>query len=165
MKYNIITLTIVCLLGFILNVHASEAPTDMKEFNIKCPSNNLFPEFDRSYHECSHGFANKSCDLFVELFEKLIPEYDCQRSFDSTKDKKYIVPAIWLFGSSALEDYVNLLYKLASNKDKMYSDVFFHSAKEAARNIFISDKFTKILDGHLAEEYLPKVNKLKNKKR
>jgi hypothetical protein len=82
-----------------------------------------------------------------------MPEYDCQRPFDSAPDKNYIVPAIWLSGDGALDDYVGLLYRLAIPKGKLYAQSYFAAATAAAKSLFGSAKFRAILDGELAETY------------
>ena len=103
--------------------------------NQGCPFVNLAPTLDATYHECSHGFQNGSCEKFVDVFSKLLPRFDCQRSFDRDP-----VPAVWLVGSAALEDYVHLLSKLKTR---------------AARKLFGSAQFRDVLDGALAEDYGP----------
>ena len=123
---------------------AAEAPLGMTEFNIVCPAKKLQPEFDAAYHDCNNGYENGSCGRFVTLFRELLPGYDCQRSFDSTADKKYVVPAVWLLGDGALEDYVRLLSKL-KNTD--------------AIELFASKEFRAVLDGALAEDYAERSRK------
>jgi hypothetical protein len=127
----------------------------MTQFNITCPAPTLLPTLDAAYHECNKAFANGSCDRFVDTFAKLTPEYDCQRAFDAAAGKNYIVPAIWLAGDGALEDYVALLAKLASRKNKLFSGHWFDRASADARRIFAAKAFQRVLDGHLAEEYGP----------
>lgn len=154
-----ILLAVLLLLAPILV--ASEAPLGMKKFNVLCPAKILLPDLDYAYHECSHGFANGSCETFIETFIELLPEYDCQRSFDAAAKKNYIVPAIWLAGSAALEDYVNLLYKLSTNQSVVHSNQSFAVAKHHAKRVFISKEFKAILDGHLSEKYSPLIEKMK----
>ena len=94
----------------------------------------------------------------MESFRQLALEYDCQRSFDATPSRNYIVPAVWLAGDGALEDYVGLMYRVASSdsrKGKMFSDQLFRKATNAAEAFFGSEDFRRVLDGHLAEEYVP----------
>src|SRR5438874_10522170 len=107
----------VATIGIVLGASAlgKEAPPGQTRFNVICPASQLLPVLDRAYHDCNHGFMDGSCEVFVESFRKLAPEYDCQRSFDATPSKNYIVPAVWLAGVGALEDYVGLMYRLASS--------------------------------------------------
>jgi hypothetical protein len=101
--------------------------------NVECPVPRLAPSLDASYHECSHGFQDGSCDTFVEVFSKLLPRFDCQRDFDNAP-----VPAVWLIDEAAFEDYVHLLSKMKTT---------------AARKLFGSAAFRSVLDGALAEDY------------
>jgi hypothetical protein len=155
MKLFLITL-IITISG---PLYASEAPSSMKQFNVTCPTQKLLPVLDRAYHDCNNGFVNGSCEKFIETFRQLLPEYDCQRSFDATPTKNYVVPAIWLAGDGALEDYVRLLSRMSSPKDKMFTDKLFKKASLEAKKLFGSKEFQAILDGALAEEYLPLSNK------
>lgn len=116
---------------------AGDAPIGMTQFNVTCPAAKLLPQLDAAYHQCGHELQGESCDKFVSLFEQLLPKYDCQRSFDHTKDKNYIVPAVWLSGA-AHEDYVKLLSTLKQKN---------------AKCLFGSAKFRITLDGYVAEEY------------
>jgi hypothetical protein len=137
------------LVVFSTSLLASEAPPSVHQFNVTCPAPKLLPILDTSYHECNNGYANGSCEKFVETFRQLLPEYDCQRSFDGS----HIVPAVWLAGNGALEDYVRLLWLLSSSKKKMYSDKYYKKATMEAKKLFGSAEFRRILDGALAEEY------------
>jgi len=119
---------------------AREAPRDMKQFNVSCPAHELLPKLDAAYHECGHEHQGKSCDNFVSLFSQLLPEYDCQRRFDHSASKDYVVPAVWLAGA-AHEDYVHLLSSLKQHN---------------ARCLFGSAKFRVTLDGALAEQFSAK---------
>jgi hypothetical protein len=145
---------VVLLCAVCTSVAAMEAPPDMQKFNVTCPAAKLLPVLDAAYHECNNGFVKGSCEKFVETFRQLLPEYDCQRSFDSTPTKNYIVPAIWLAGDGALEDYVRLLWRMASSKDKMFRNKWFQEATAEAKRLFGSEEFRNILDGALAEEYM-----------
>jgi len=147
-------------IGTVLGASAvgKEAPPGQTRFNVTCPAPRLLPVLDRAYHDCNHGFMDGSCEAFVESFRKLAPEYDCQRSFDATPSRNYIVPAVWLAGNGALEDYINLMYRLASSdspKGKMFSEQLFRKATNAAEAFFGSEDFRRVLDGDLAEQYLP----------
>ena len=129
---------VIALLSLLpANLLASEAPSNMTHFNVKCPAPLLLPKLDAAYHECGHELQGKNCDTFVSLFKQLLPEYDCQRSFDHTAEKNYVVPAVWLAGA-AHEDYVHLLSRLKQHN---------------ARCLFGSAKFRATLDGSLAEDY------------
>ena len=101
--------------------------------NVECPAAKLGPVLDAAYHECSHGFENGSCDRFIETFARLLPKFDCQRSFDIAP-----VPAVWLLNDAAFEDYVHLLSKMKA---------------KPARKLFGSPEFRDVLDGALAEDY------------
>ena len=103
--------------------------------NIDCPAEKVMRELDASYHECNHGYQNGSCKKFVSIVKQLLPKYDCQRKFDQGP-----VPALWLANPAAVEDYV---YLLSQMKD---SD---------ARALFASEEFRAVLDGALAETYVP----------
>ncbi len=149
------TLVIIFLFSQALFPLASEAEEEKKEFNKICPFNEHYIKFDRAYHECSHGFVNGSCDLFLKELAKLLPEYDCQRSFD----KKGTVPAIWLAGG-ATEDFYGLLFKIASGNG-FYSEKWFTASRLKAREICLSSEFRKVLDGHMAEEYFPLIDSMK----
>jgi hypothetical protein len=151
---NLKPIIIVFVLMLSPSLYAAEAPQDMKQFNVNCPAQQQLPVLDKAYHECSNGFVNGSCENFVESFRQLLPEYDCQRSFDATPSKNYIVPAIWLAGDGALEDYIRLLYRMTSPKDKMFNKVNFRDVTKVAKKLFGSKEFRHILDGSLAEEYM-----------
>lgn len=159
---NLTFLSVILILAVPMVLFATEAPQDMRQFNVTCPATTLLPVLDNAYHECSNGFANGSCERFVETFRQLLPEYDCQRSFDATPSRNYIVPAIWLAGSAALEDYIRLLYRMPSSKDKIFTQKYFQNATTEAKKLFGSKDFQNILDGHLAEEYGPLSKKVEN---
>ncbi len=152
-------------LTFAASAFASEAPLEMTQFNVTCPAQKLLPVLDAAYHECNKGFVNGSCERFVETFKQLSPEYDCQRSFDATSEKNYIVPAVWLAGDGALEDYIALLARMTSRKDKVFSDKWFRKASADARQLFGSKAFQRVLDGHMAEEYGPLSKRLEKELR
>lgn len=146
-------ITVFGILVFSSPLLATESPPGMQKFNITCPAAKLLPVLDTAYHECHNGFANGSCERFVETFRQLLPEYDCQRPFDATPPKKYIVPAIWIASEGAVEDYIRLLYRMSSSKDKMFSDRWFQKATIEAKKLFGSQEFRAALDGAIAEEY------------
>ena len=110
----------------------------MSSFNQTCPAPGLLPKLEASYRHCvTH--ERGACEQFVSVLKQLLPEYDCQRPFDATPQRNYIVPAIWLAGDLALDRYFELLAKL-----KMKS----------ARKLFASPEFRSVLDGEFAESYL-----------
>ena len=123
-----------------LSVVAREAPSQMSRFNQTCPAPRLLPELERSYQACVANRAN-ACERFVVVFKQLLPEYDCQRSFDVTPKGKYIVPAIWLADDRLLGQYLELLAGLETG---------------AARELFASPQFRAVLDGDFAEIYKDK---------
>ncbi len=98
---------LLLLLAVPCHLFAGEAPPGMTRFNVQCPTPRLLPVIDAAYHECNNGYENGSCAKFVSLFVQLLPEYDCQRSFDHTPAKDYVVPAVWLTGA-AHEDFLRL---------------------------------------------------------
>ncbi|MGZ3691043.1 MAG: hypothetical protein ACXVAX_06055 [Pseudobdellovibrio sp.] len=146
-------------------VFAIEAPKDMKQFNVNCPTKQIKEDFDNAYHECNRGFIKKDggCEKFIELFWKLLPEYDCQRNFDKSGTTNYIVPALWLTGDAAMEDYIRLLWIISSGKEKKYSNPLFKNVVAKSQELFSSKEFRKVLDGALAEKYLAKSEQLEKK--
>ena len=129
------------------NVAAREAPAEMTTFNQVCPAPELLPRLEAEYQSCLRE-QRAGCDAFVDTYRKLLPEYDCQRSFDATPRVNYIVPAIWL--SRDHEKYVALLSKLKS---------------KSARGLFASPEFRRTLDGYVAEMYLEKSEALERELR
>ncbi len=113
-----------------------------------CPFHERFFSFDGSYHACANGHIDGSCARFLGEFRSLIPTYDCRRSFDTGP-----VPALWL-AEAALEDYVRLAFKLAKREDSFSNPEYVSVAREA-RALVVSKEFRSVLDGSLAEEYLP----------
>jgi hypothetical protein len=118
-------------------VAAKDASPEIKVFNLVCPAPRLLPKLEASYLSCTAG-TSASCDEFVAIFRKLLPEYDCQRPYDSTPTARYVVPAIWLAGDPVLDRYLALLAQLKS---------------KAARQLFASPEFRAVLDGDFAEMY------------
>jgi hypothetical protein len=159
---NLKTVSIILVLVASVPLLASEAPRDMRQFNVTCPASKLLPFLDANYHECSNGFVNGSCEMFVDIFRELLPEYDCQRTCDSSPTKNYIVPAIWLAGDAALRDYIHLLWRMSSSKDKVFTKEDFYRTTEEAKRLFGSKEFRNILDGHLGETYRPLSIKVEN---
>ncbi len=148
-------ISLIVIFAVCFPVLASGAPPDRQEFNVTCPESKLLPVLDTAYHECNNGYANGSCERFVENFRLLMPKYDCQRSFDTSP-----VPAIWLAGPGALEDYVRLLWRMASSKDKMFTHTLLQRAAAEGKKLFGCEEFRHVLDGALAEEYLPRSKKV-----
>lgn len=115
-----------------------------------CPASAVLPELDAAYHACSH-YADESCHNFVAAFKKVTGRYDCKRPFDTGPGA---VPAVWLAGDGALEDYVQLIWLLATKK--RFKSKLYKGADAEARAFFASSDFQGVLDGALAEEYLDK---------
>lgn len=134
------------ILGYLVIVivyniaEAKVAPSTMKEFNKVCPAPKLCDEANGLLRECRR-LKDESCSKFLAKFRELLPDYDCQRPFDKTETKSYIVPALWLCDSREL--FISALSEMPSDEAKM---------------LFSSKEFRGALDGagHLAEEYLPK---------
>lgn len=124
---------------------AKVAPTDMIEFNKNCPTPKLCEKIYENLQLCEKG--NKlQCNQFVDNFRKTLPEYDCQRNFDSTAKEKYIVSAIWLCETH--EYFLNALSKMKTRK---------------ARQLYGSKELRSTLDGALAEEHLDQSKKVEKK--
>lgn len=139
----------VAIILLLVAVQVSAASPEKYEPNKECPAPRLLPVLDSSYHECNRGFGNGSCDRFIDTFRQLTQRYDCQRSFDTGS-----VPAVWLAGDAELEDYIQLLLRLAEKPNQHYSDKRFKPARAAARSLFGSKELQGILDGYIAEDYL-----------
>jgi hypothetical protein len=123
--------------------------------NVTCPAPRLLPALDAAYHQCNQGFENSSCENFVQTLRRLLPRYDCQRPFDT-----HAVPAVWLAGDAELDDYFQLLWRLASSNDKMFAEKSFSKAKSDAKKLFGSKEFRNVLDGELAEDYMTRSKEL-----
>ena len=128
--------------------------------NVTCPASRLLPTLDAAYHQCDHGFENGSCETFVQTLQRLLPKYDCQRSFDNSP-----VPAVWLAGDAELDDYVHLLWLLSSSTDKRFAGTSFSNAINDAKKLFSSKEFRNILDGELAEDYMARSKELEHELR
>ena len=133
---------------FILLGNISHAET-----TSTCPAKELCPRFSETLDKCEKNIKSNTCNDFIELYKKLVPRYDCKRSFDTNP-----APAVWLCdeGTTAhpntFERGVALLSKLKSKK---------------ARAFFGSPELRSTLDGDIAEEYLKKslkIEKLNKKK-
>ena len=114
---------------------AKVAPKDMTEFNKKCPTPKLCETIYENLQSCGNGNKHK-CSQFVDNYRKALPEYDCQRSFDSAITKKYIIPAIWL--CDAHEYFLTALSKMKTKK---------------AQRLYGSKELRVTLDGALGEEH------------
>ena len=136
MKRYLLILSLLLFLPF--TVFGDEAPSDMHEFNITCPAKKICPDLDKEYQSCKDNSNLVACLKYIETLKKLIPIYDCQRPFDHTPEKDYIVPAFWLCNERKLWDYIELLSNL--------------TIKEA-QELFSSSNFRSILDGELAEGF------------
>jgi hypothetical protein len=113
-----------------------------------CPAADVLPKLDVAYHACRH-YADESCNDFIAAFTSVTGRYDCKRAFDTGP-----VPAVWLAGSGALDDYVQLIWLVATNEQ--YKSKLYKGANAKARALFSSGEFQGVLDGALAEEYLQK---------
>lgn len=113
-----------------------------------CPAREVLPKLDAAYHACRH-YADESCNNFIAAFNRVTSRYDCKRSFDTGP-----VPAVWLAGDSALDDYVQLIWLVATKEQ--YKSKLYKGANAKARALFSSSEFQGVLDGTLAEEYLEK---------
>jgi len=123
-----------------------------------CPFTKIYPSLDKAYHECNNGYLNGSCESFVKNLAILLPNYNCHRGADHS----YTIPAIWLAGAAA-EDFYDMLYALASTK-KMFTDKGYKSAREAAKKLFLSDEFRAVLDGDVAEDFIPRITAMEKVK-
>jgi len=110
----------------------------MIEFNIFCPAKEFCPKLNQFYHSCKEKRDPDICVNYVKTLKKLIPVYDCQRLYDRTPTKNYIVPAFWLCDSSKLWNYTKFLSELDFIE---------------AQNLFSSPEFRSVLDGELAEGF------------
>lgn len=124
----------------------------------ECPFPEKYIEIDRAYHQCVNGQVRKgaSCELFINSIPTLLGKYNCKRSFDTKS-----VPALWLFDAAA-EDYIQLVYEMASKSNPIFNDQWFKRETIEARKIFMSPEFKLILDGHMAEEYFPLIEVVRN---
>jgi hypothetical protein len=152
---NVQTVAVVLIVTFSIPLFAAEAPREIQQFNVICPAAKLLPVVDAAYNACNNGYVDGSCEKFVEVMRQLLPAYDCQRPFDASPTENYGVPAIWLAGNGAMEDYIRLLLRMASPDDKMFSDPLFEKAATEARKLFGSKAFQNVLDGELAEDFRP----------
>lgn len=113
-----------------------------------CPAADVLPKLDVAYHACRH-YADESCNNFIAAFTSVTGRYDCKRAFDTDP-----VPAVWLAGAGALDDYVQMMWLVATNEQ--YKSKLYKGAYSKARALFSSGEFQAVLDGALAEEYLEK---------
>jgi hypothetical protein len=124
----------------------------------ECPFPKKYIELDRAYHQCVNGQVRKdaSCEAFLGSIVTLFPRYNCKRSFDTEP-----VPAIWLF-DAASEDYIKLIYELATQSNPIFEGQWFAKEAVQAKEIFLSPEFKSVLDGHMAEDYYPLIETVKN---
>ena len=135
------------------NCYAAKVSSSITQFNVQCPAQRLGPLIDNYYHECHSGMTRpgyNSCERFVAVFEKLMPEYDCARPIDISEPTKYTVPAIWLLGNGQFSDYHALIHDLVFKK--MYSGSEYANARRKAAALFFSEEFKRVLDAE-GEEY------------
>ena len=126
--------------------------------NGKCPFPQKYIEIDRAYHQCVNGHVRngESCNFFINHISTLFLKYDCKRSFDTSP-----VPAIWLF-DAASEDYIRLIYEMASQRNPIFEGKWFKKEVITAKEVFLSQNFKSILDGHMTEEYYPLIESVRN---
>src|SRR6266513_3996354 len=147
MKLHFLTILLAALSTFIAAqdiaareqplVVASEARRSMTRFNVQCPYQRSKTILEESFSSCTGG-DHAACDRFLDTFKALTVTSDCQRPFDATLTKKYIVPALWLAGDEKLERYVTLVANLKTPK---------------ARALLASREYRCVLDGYIAEMY------------
>lgn len=114
---------------------------------VKCPVDQVCPKLKESFAKCEKNKKSKSCDEFVDAYAKLVPHYDCKRSFDTGP-----VPAIWVCDEMNRGSYPTLEEKAA----KLLSEL----KSKKGRAFFGSPEFRSTLDGELAEEYMRKSEKV-----
>ena len=131
---KLMTLTLSFLVSF--HLFAKPAPAGMKEFNKKCPTPKMCTDLNEDMEACKKKSA---CAQFVVHYKAVLPEYDCQRSFDSTPKQEYVIPAIYLCENN--EELLGFLAKLKTKE---------------ARILFGSQELRDTLDGSVAEEYMAK---------
>jgi hypothetical protein len=118
---------------------SKEAPKDMTKFNITCPAKELCPLLDQAFEGCYTTKKEGVCSIYIQIFKKLVDNYDCQRSFDNTSTEKYSVPAYWICDALKSWAYLELLSKLELPE---------------AQKFFASSEFRSMLDGETAEGFL-----------
>ncbi len=150
MKFNVYPACLIFIFLSASTAAAQVSSSNMNKFNVTCPSEELCPQMEKEYQECYKNRQSSACTAFLQTFKKLLPTYDCHRSFDTDS-----VPAVWLCeGQRAddkrgeLEDYVELLSQLKTQE---------------SNRLFGSEKFRQILDGALAEDYYDKSVKVEKK--
>jgi hypothetical protein len=137
---------------FLPNISIAEiAPSGMKEFNKICPAQKLCPDLENYYQACNKKPDTEICKKFIEAMKQLSPVYDCQRPFDNG----YIVPAIWLCGEKRRES--------GASFDETYYELLSKLKLKEATEYFTSPLFRSVLDGHMAEEYYDKSERLEKK--
>ena len=147
---KLITILIALLFPHIIG--AEIAPKGMTEFNKTCPAQQLCPDLERYYQSCNKKPNTDICIKFINILKKLSPIYDCQRPFDKTENTNYIVPAIWLCGESRRDD--------GASYDESYYGLLSRLKLKEAKEYFASPLFRSVLDGHMAEEYYDRSERL-----
>ena len=107
-----------------------------QEYKFKtCPMPKLEGEIQKALDENKKAPNDeKKADVFVKLFEKALPTYDCMRDYDSSP-----VPAWWLSNNGEL--WINHLSNLKTKK---------------AKKLYGSSSLRNTLDGEIAEIHLEK---------
>ena len=108
-KYLLVILFCIPTLAF---AFSEEAPPGMAAFNVTCPAKELCPLLDKAFETCRNTKNAEVCSIYIQILRKLAPNYDCQRAFDNTPEKKFIVPAYWLCEPTKAWAYIELLSKL-----------------------------------------------------
>jgi hypothetical protein len=104
---------------------------------LKCPMPELGAEIDLAFKNYLDNPDKEELEInFLELFNKSLYRYDCRRSFDYAS-----VPALWLWDTSDIFQWLNVLSKMKSDE---------------ARKVFSSQIFRDSLDGESAELYYKK---------
>ncbi len=98
-----------------------------------CPAASLCESLHQQYLLASKG-DKQATKEFLVLFMKLVPKYDCMRSFDTAP-----VPAIWLCGDDI--------------QFEAYCQFVADSEDRDLKRFFASPEFRSVLDGAVAEFY------------
>ena len=114
-----------------------------------CEASKLCEEFEQNYRECSKSLQNKTCDIFLEQFQKLAHVKSCK--YSSKKKGTY-------------DGFISALSKCDEGrsypeqigiKTKMLVDDLIALDKKA-RNYYISEDFRSILSEESSEAFKDK---------
>lgn len=122
-------------------VFAKAAPLGMTQFNKSCPAPAECEKLREAQNQCRSkaGEVHEACHEFIQIYRRLLPEYDCERPEDYNPQQPQVVPALWL-----CQNFEEATQWLSQMKSK------------GARRLFGSENFRRILDGDMAEAYLAK---------